>query len=219
MPDKLTDEVIPEEPTKYDAEQAQRERIEALKQQANELAGGEMTHYEADDIDPNIAEAFWENVLAFESAEPGETLFVELEKAGVKLPAPDDLDDVQVTEKVWEVAHKLGEWNVFLEHTDHLSDRELYAHLWTDSLREPPMMPVGMPGWNCNISMIGSYGEEELEIMHRYYESPEDRREWLERYPDQTLPEPETLPYNRDMYLPKPNYGLDEEEPEEPPVM
>ena len=218
MPDHERDEVIIEEPEPFDPQKAQRERIAALKEQANELAGGAMSHSEAEDIDPYIAEQFWENVVAFESAGPGATLFVELEEAGVVLPAPESLDEVRVTEKVWEIAQKLAEMSTYLEHTDHLSDRELYVKLWSDVLREPSMMTQGMPGWNNNISMIGSYGEEEMEIMHRFYESAQDRREWLERYPDETLPEPEPLPYNRDAYLPKPNYGLTEE-PEEPPVM
>jgi hypothetical protein len=218
MPDNLKDEVIIEEPEPFDPQKAQRERVAALQEQANELAGGEMSHSEAEDLDPGIAEQFWANVVAFESAAPGATLFVELEEAGVAMPPPETLDDMQVTEKVWEIAQKLGEMSTYLEHTDHLSDRELYVKLWSDVLREPAMMPAGMPGWNQNISMIGSYGEEELEIMHRYYEDAESRQRWLKEWPNETLPDPEPLPYDRDAYLPKPNYGL-WEEPEEPPVM
>jgi hypothetical protein len=113
-------------------------RINELREAAKEAAGGEMTTWESPDMPPDLAESFWGNVLAYESA--GETChFIQLEEMGVELPDPDSLDDAALTVKLWEVIRGLAKLNVFLSQTDHLSDRELYEHLWYDSLREITM--------------------------------------------------------------------------------
>jgi hypothetical protein len=44
-------------------------RINELREAAQEAAGGDMTTQENPDMPPELAESFWGNVLAFESAE------------------------------------------------------------------------------------------------------------------------------------------------------
>lgn len=132
----------------------QDKRIEDLKRRAEELCGGEMEVGTIDDCPAELEESFWKYVVDYEEA-PLTTNFQQLEEAGVSLPAPDSLNDEELTAKLWEVIHKLALLRVFLEQTDHLSDRELYTHLWTDSLREEtPMMAANANGaWH--IQMLG----------------------------------------------------------------
>ena len=98
-------------------------RVEALRRRAAELAG--TIHVtEADDGPPIIVERFWQSVLDYEVA-PVTTDFELLVGDGVDLPPPDSLTDADLTAKLWEVVRQLANRRVFLERTNHLSDREL----------------------------------------------------------------------------------------------
>ncbi len=185
----------------------QDQRIENLKRRAEELCGGPMELEAADDLPGEIEESFWKHVVDYEEA-PLTTNFQQLEMAGVSLPPPDSLTDEELTTKLWEVIHKLALLRVFLEQTDHLSDRELYTHLWTESLREEtPMMPPNANGaWH--IAMLGGCSDEDNQLYLKYYADEDWREQWRRDYPDDPIPEHEDLPYNRDRFLPKPDYDL-----------
>jgi len=102
---------------------------------------------------------------------------------------------------------------VFIEQTNHLSDRELYRHLWTDSLREETkaLPPVANSAWH--IQILGSGSEEDNRLYLKYYADDDSRRHGHEDFPDDPLPSPEKPPYDRDRLLPKPDYcpSLDRE--------
>src|SRR5262249_2778113 len=110
------------------------DRIEALKRHAEELCGGPMEVGNLDDCPVEVEEEFWRQLVEYEEA-PWTTNFQELENAGMSLPSPGSLNDEELAAKLWEVIQKLALLHVFIEETDHLSDRELYTHLWTNSLR------------------------------------------------------------------------------------
>lgn len=185
----------------------QDKRIEDLKRRAEELCGGEMEVGTIDDCPAELEESFWKYVVDYEEA-PLTTNFQQLEEAGVSLPAPDSLNDEELTAKLWEVIHKLALLRVFLEQTDHLSDRELYTHLWTDSLREEtPMMAANANGaWH--IQMLGGCSDEDNQLNLKYYADEAWRQQWHKDFPDDPIPAHEDLPYGRDRLLPKADYDL-----------
>lgn len=186
------------------AEDDQDKRIEDLKRRAEELCGGQMVSGEPDDCPAEMEEAFWKNVVDYEEA-PWTTQFQQLESAGVSLPPPDSLDDQQLTAKLWEVIHKLALLRVFIEQTDHLSDRELYSHLWTDSLREESKaMPLSSnAAWH--IQLLGSGSDQDNELYLKYYADKDWRRHWKKSFPKDPIPAHENPPYDRDRRLPKPD--------------
>jgi len=154
------------------------------------------------DIPPEIEDAFLKQIEAFENA-PDTTHFAELLKRGVFMPEPDELDDKQLHEKLWEVINKLAEMRVFFNNTNHLSDRELYTHLLHDSLQEftqtfPPEMEL-----NCHIDICGSGSDEDIDIYYKYYANEEDRKHWMKEFPDYEMPEHEDPLFDRDKNLPR----------------
>lgn len=174
-------------------------RINELEQKLGDL--DMVTSGASDDCPPEVHEQFLHNILAYETA-PLSSHFERLERAGIELPAPDSLDAAALHAKLWEVIHALAGMDTSLYHTDHLSDRQLYEHLWSDSLRElEPLMPVGS-GWHCCIDLIGSGSDEDIEIGLRYYDDEEQRQWWAKDFPDMVIPPHEKLPFDRDRHLP-----------------
>ncbi len=180
-------------------------KIEGLKRKAEELVGGKMVDGDSDDCPPEVKEQFWEQVVAYESA-PWTTHFKQLEEAGMQLPAPEQLSDEELTAKLWEIIRRLAFLRVFLSQTDHLSDRELYTLLWTDTLREETKaLPMDEDSaWH--IDLLGSGSEEDTQLYLKYYADEDFRREWHKDWPGEVIPDHEDPRYDRDHYLPQPSY-------------
>lgn len=181
-------------------------RINELREAAREAAGGEMTEWESPDAPPEIVEQFWGNVLEYESAEET-SHFEQLRRLGVELPPPEELDDDALTAKLWEVIHALAGINVFLSTTDHWSDRELYEHMWRDTLHEVTMDLPPDSGWNCHIDFLSGGSDEDNELYLKYYADDEWRESWRKDFPNDVIPPHEDPPYDRDSRLPKSSAG------------
>ena len=191
-------------PSNYDNGQddsERKKRIGELKRQADDLAGGEMTSWKSDDLSPDIEEDFLQGVVAYESA-PWTTHYQQLAEAGVELPDPETMNDEKLTAKLWEVIEALARMRVFLESTNHLSDRELYTELWNDVLREETKAMVFDEYSAWHIDLIGSGSEEHTYLWMKYYADEKTRRQWIKDWPDYEMPEHEDPPYDRDRHLP-----------------
>lgn len=160
--------------------------------------------------DPDDPEdEYLDSLDAFDNTEP-RGLFGALIEAGVALPPPDELDDSRITAKLWEVIHALAGLGAFLHSTNHLSDRELYAELWGDLLREPAVVMPGRADYAWHIDLLGSGSEEDMYLHHKYYADEEERRRWLEEWPKDVMPEHEDPPFDRDRLLPQAEDRTDE---------
>lgn len=179
-------------------------RIEQLRRRADKLGARQI--HSLDDCPADVEEAFWKHLLDYEEA-PSTTLFHQLESAGVLLPSPNSLEDDQLTVKLWEVIRKFALIRVFLEETDHLSDRELYTHLWTDTLREETKALPMTENSACHVQMLGSCSEHDNQLYLKYYADSAWRQRWHKDFPDDVIPEHEDPPYDRDRLLPKPDYS------------
>ncbi len=186
------------------------DNIEALKRRAEELCGGQMEVGSLDDypaeVPAEVEEGFWKHVVDYEEA-PWTTNFQQLENAGVSLPPPDSLKDEELTAKLWDLIQKLALLHVFISQTDHLSDRELYTHLWTDSLREETKAMPLVAGSAWHMELLGIYSEEDMRLFLKYYADDDFRRQWHKDWPNDPIPAHEDPPYDRDRLLPKPDYS------------
>lgn len=178
-----------------------KKRIEELKGQLDELAGGKMGEWKSDELTPEIEEDFLRSVLEYETA-PWTTHYRQLEEAGIELPAPETLDDENLKAKLWEVIDALAGIRVFLKNTNHLGDRELYAELWSEVLREETKAMTFDQYSTWHIDLIGSGSEEDIHLWMRYYADEASRSSWMKDWPDYEMPEREEPPYDRDRYLP-----------------
>ena len=154
--------------TKNNSKENIHNRIEHLKQQLKKQGKENIISLGQDDSSPELEEKFYQYILDFEKIEAVQ-LFETLVNGGLDLPSPEKLDDVQMSEKLWQVINGLSFLGVFLYSTDHLSDRELYKYLWHDCLHEPAIIQPENQDSAYHIDMIGSGSEEDLFIFLKYY--------------------------------------------------
>lgn len=179
-------------------------RIEKLRREINEITGEESFSDKTTECPPEVEEAFLEQVLALET-HGSVCPFEVLAREGFSLPPPEELDDAALPGKLQELIVELAKRRLFLESTDHLSDRELYSWLWKDALREE-LMGFGLPFGNCHLDVLGGCSEEDLITRMRYYSDEEERAQWAADFPDFPMPPREKPPFDRDRHLPKPTY-------------
>lgn len=177
-------------------------RIENMKRELDEIAGGKMFSGSFSPVPLKLEEAFLEQALAYERAE-FDTNFNRLVRNGVAMPRAAELDDSALTAKLAEVIRELAQLRCFLHDTDHLSDRQLYDWLWDSGLRDDSPNTSRMSDWAWHTSPIGACNEEDTAIWLKHYADEEQRRRWHHDFPDDPMPAPEPPPFDRDRHLPK----------------
>jgi hypothetical protein len=177
----------------------QDERIRQLHNKARALSGGEMMSGGIENLPKDLAEQFLKRVIAFETA-PTTTNLAQLASAGVQLPSPTDVPDSEVGVVLWRVIFALAALRTYLERTNHLSDRDLYAVLWHDVLREEiTQLPNDVGGaWHVDVPGDSADGTNFL----TYYATEDERQQWSADGPDVSLPLRLPAAYDRDDDLP-----------------
>ena len=163
----------------------------------------------SDDDPEDLKEGFLDRMAEYESREP-RPLLDFLAESGVILPSPEELDDAQISAKLWEVIHGISLAGTFLHNTDHLSDRELYTELWREELREPAVLMPGDTAFGYHIDMVGSGSEEHIHLYLKHYADERTRQSWKEDWPEDEIPEHEGPPYDRDSRLPQREFRTDD---------
>lgn len=157
----------------------------------------------ASDLPPEIERKFLESVIAFETARE-EPLIRHLRGIGHDPPPPDALSPQELATALWKLIEAMAKLGVYLHHTDHLSDLELYRYLWHEQLPEPIAIVEGDPGaWHIDPVIGGS--EESIRLWLTYYADAADRHSWTREFPGEPLPESRVPPYQRDALLPRPD--------------
>lgn len=159
----------------------------------------------SEDLPPEQQNQLLERILAFEKGSTT-TLLAELRRIGIEVLPPAALSDEALTDKLWEIISALGRLGVFLEQTDHLSDRALYA-LLHDRLLPEEMDELGTDhGAAWHIDILGGGSLEDLALYLKHYADEEFRRSWLLDWPDDAMPAHEDPPHDRDRFLPAPRW-------------
>jgi hypothetical protein len=185
--------------THFADELNQEQRIAKLRAEIKRLGGSAMS---TEDMPADLEEEFLRHVLEYETAEPI-SLFSMLENSGLELPAPDDLSDDDLTPKLNETVATMASLGVYLLHTDHLSDRELYQYLYNEGLCEEAVLFPDNPSYAYMIDLTGSGSEEDNQTYLKYYADDLHRKQWSLDWPDDVIPASEDPPFDRDRHLPQ----------------
>ena len=186
----------------------QESRIQELKRQAEGSSDGQTlaVNFAAPKAPPAPGmQQFWATAHAHQPP-PLTSEFEQLRRQGVALPPPEQLDDAGVAQKVAEIADAMSQRNVFLEHTDHLSDRALYEHLYRETLHEAKKdVPPGDGAFSSiDLSSAGTDNDtDDNETFLRFYADDATREQFKDYYPD-GLPPRQPRPFDRDRHLPQP---------------
>ncbi|MFZ0430009.1 MAG: hypothetical protein WAO20_17970 [Acidobacteriota bacterium] len=178
------------------------ERISRLRERLREITGSEMLHYENPNVPPEIIEQSLRQIVQYEEADMGLVPVVKLPP--LEFPCLDNLADEEVHELLWQKIRELSDRRIFLDQTDHLSDRELYEVLCSPEMRECTTRAIG-PNGAIHFDILGGYSDEDIELYLRYYADTVDRAFWEDDWPGDELPPHEDPPYSRDCRLPSPD--------------
>lgn len=174
-----------------------RDRLRARIRELGGIVGG------SEDGDVSEVElGFLERVVAWETG-PFSSHRAWLARGGLSFMPPAELDGAGLTRELWRLIRSLAKARVFLWHTNHLGDAELYRRLWNEVLPAecPDCARSRRDACHWDFAEVGT-GDPDLWL--RYYASPADRREWRRQFPDTLLPPRERPPHYRDRLLPAP---------------
>jgi len=184
-------------------EPSQEERIAKLRAELEKLGGSTAT---LESMPADMEEEFLRHVLEYETAEQISLLRL-LENSGLEVPAPETLDDNALKIKLKEMIDRMASVGAYLLHTNHLSDRDLYAYLYHEALREETVLFPENPSYAYMIDLTGSGSEDDNQTYLKYYADEQYRRQWAHDWPDDRMPEHEEPPFDRDRFLPQSPVG------------
>lgn len=191
----------------------QEQRIETLRRELQKHVGDTPLY---DSLPPEFDNADFEETLLrqmldYETSEPIAP-FTLLQNAGVTISAPEDLDDTALAAKLHELIHQLASLGIYLQRTNHLSDRELYDFLYNDELRNEARLFPENPNYAYIIDLAGldldslvqTGGSVDVRPYLTYYAKTKERKHFARVFPELSIPSHKNTPYDRDRFSPKP---------------
>lgn len=176
----------------------QQQRLEILREDLDELCDGADPSVPAPQIDDALLARFVRADSAYATL-PRKFL----DACGYALRPPESIDDGEIRGELWRLIWTMAILRLLLEHTDHLSDRELYAHLLGEALAQPVVMMPDNPHFGYHLDLVEAETEENEQLYLRYYADPETRERWAREFPATEIPPSEPCPYRRDDLLPR----------------
>jgi hypothetical protein len=143
---------------------------------------------------------FFRQVIAWEKG-PFITQRAWFERRGMTFALPEQLGGGRLEKELWRLIAALAEARVFLACTNHLSDAQLYNKLVHEVLDDEVPDLARSPNEGLHWDFSESDSADPL-VWLTYYATEDQRRDWLEEFPDIELPPRREPPFDRDRHLP-----------------
>src|SRR5690349_15257969 len=191
----------------------QEQRIDALRRELQKLCGDtplfDSLPEEFDTAD--VEETLLRQTLEFITSEPIAPLTM-LQNAGVTISDPEQLDDTALTANLHDLIHQLASIGIYLQRTNHLSDRELYEHLYNYELHTEVHLFPENPNYSYTINLAGLDLDslimttecDDIRFYLMYYASKKERKHFARVFPKLSIPSSKKTPYDRDRFCPTP---------------
>lgn len=196
------------EPNDHSQEQAAIDkalRIAELQAELASLTGEPIHPHLAENDDVDDLESWMSGLSAIESDQRMPLYdILQLDRKFTPTPLERIRHPADLHENLWLLIYALASLRVFIEETDHLSEQELYHVLLHRLLSlENPRLPASS-SWNTRFSVCELCDAQQPIPIHylRFYADEEMREEIARQYPGTALPKKESLPFDRDAYLP-----------------
>ena len=146
-------------------------------------------------------------MLVFDPVEDAEWLPARgiLIKYGFTPLRPAEVGDEHLRGRLWELIYALAGRRIFLNSTDHLSDRALSQ--WLDAFLEEDCADCPLEAetnYRVDASDFGSGTLAGTENWLRFYADENERADWQRDCPDDSTPPREKPAHDRDRFLPEP---------------
>jgi hypothetical protein len=122
-----------------------------------------------------------------------------LRMRGILVAPADSLSDSRLRRALRELIDALAAEKIYLDCTDHFSDRELYTRLVDEVL--PHSFSVG--GDDFDLHDFSQYYDDATREAFLAYYATDEERQWAKE-DDGPVPPKRALPYDRDRTLPRP---------------
>lgn len=161
--------------------------------------GGVLPKAKSEDVS-DLELSFLEHVIAWEEGSFS-THREWLARRGPVFPPPGELHGDRLAAELWRLIKSLAVARVFLYHTNHLSDVELYEVLWSEVLDGDAPDFARTPDDGCHWDLSEARGGD-FNVWLTFYATEKERREWVRDFPEAVLPPHRQAPYRRDHRLP-----------------
>ncbi|MEO1086323.1 MAG: hypothetical protein AAFY88_18970 [Acidobacteriota bacterium] len=178
----------------------QQQRLDILREDLEELREGADPSVPSPQLDDALLVSFVRADSAYATL-PRKFLAA----CGYALRPPESIDDGEIRAELWRLIWTMAILRLLLEHTDHLSDRQLYERLYGVELMEPVnFQPGEEEGAIYVLDLLDSREPEDRRILLTHYadrlEAPQLKA--LKAKIPGSPPEPEAAPHDRDQFLP-----------------
>lgn len=148
-----------------------------------------------------------EQVIEKSKRDGGHTMVrpIDLFREADYTPMPAaELTEETVAPALWELLHEMSRLNLFVTHTDHLSNDELYTELTRTVIHHKILIPEIMAMASCYHDFLDHGKQAPNQLWLTYYADDEARKDWSRNHPGQSIPAKKRPPFHRDWQLPHP---------------
>ena len=117
---------------------------------------------------------------------------------------PSAIDDFQLRGRLWEFIYAMAGQQIYMYHTDHISDRELYTWLHDEWLEGESAGLEPEADGTCHMDMTDFNNGTDPIIWLKYFATEKQRHDFAAEHSLESIPAHVDPHHDRDRWLPEP---------------